>query len=124
MTKDRFAALAKLQQPAEQPAEKPKKERAARPAPAQPAPAQAAPVQPAAAPPVSRTPADLKALGGRIPLEVFQEFSQHKLDAERAVRLRRVTTEVGLEALVRLLRDPATLEAWHRELVVVVEEQG
>ena len=57
----------------------------------------------------------------RIPLDVFHEFAQHRLDAERAAQLRRVTTEVSVEALVRLLRDPEIRSAWHRELVKVVD---
>lgn len=73
-------------------------------------------VESVAADPAPRPPPDLKKLTARIPLDVFHEFAQHRLDAERAAQLRRVTTEAGVEGLVRLLRDPEIRAAWHREL--------
>ena len=67
-------------------------------------------------------PGEVRKLGARLPLEIAREFDRQKLDAEEFARLRRVTTEAGLEVLVRLMRDPELRSAWHRELVKVVDE--
>lgn len=62
-------------------------------------------------------------LGGRVPDPIFSEFAQAKLDAERATKLRRVTTEEGVEAFVRLLRDPRIRALWEAELREVRKER-
>ncbi|MCD0155959.1 hypothetical protein [Deinococcus sp. 6GRE01] len=59
-------------------------------------------------------------LGGRVPSSVFSEFQGYKDELQAAHRLRRkVTTDQGVEALVRLLRDPEVRAAWQREVLAV-----
>lgn len=61
----------------------------------------------------------VRMLGGRVPDSIFREFNGRKEEAELALGVRKVTNEQGIEALVRALRDPAVLEAWHREVRAV-----
>lgn len=59
-------------------------------------------------------------LGGRVPSGVFSEFQGYKEELQASARLRRkVTTDQGIEALVRLLRDPEVRAAWQREVLAV-----
>lgn len=59
-------------------------------------------------------------LGGRVPSGVFSEFQGYKDELQAQHRLRRkVTTDQGIEALVRLLRDPEVRAAWQREVLAV-----
>lgn len=59
-------------------------------------------------------------LGGRVPSSVFSEFQGYKDELQTQHRLRRkVTADQGIEALVRLLRDPEVRAAWQREVLAV-----
>ncbi|MBZ9753204.1 hypothetical protein K7W42_20415 [Deinococcus sp. HMF7604] len=71
-------------------------------------------------PPVAE---DLRTLGARVPDGIFREFSRRKSEAEDELGLRKVTTEAGLEALVRALRHPAVRQAWHGELEGLVPKR-
>lgn len=99
----KFAAAVKPIQPQEQPS--------------QPAPV-ATPPAPAPAETEVRTQV-VRMLGGRVPDSIFREFNGRKEGAELALGVRKVTNEQSIEALVRALRDPAVLEAWHREVRAV-----
>lgn len=79
----------------------------------QPAPAPVAPA-PAAGPREEE-----RTLSARVPDSIFREFQRHSMDAELELGVRKVTKEVGLEALVRLLRDPEVRAAWQREVLAV-----
>lgn len=104
MTGNKFAALAgQLQQPQEGGEEKPT-----------PPDPQPAPPKPAEAPPAPAE--DVRMLGARVPDSIFREFSRQKSQAEEDLRVRKVTTEVGLEALVRALRRPEVWAAWLEEV--------
>lgn len=83
------------------------------PEPAMPAPVPAMPARP----PVPRE--EERTLSARVPDSIFREFARRRTDAEEHLGVRRVTGEVGMEALVRLLRDPAILAAWHAEVQAV-----
>lgn len=79
--------------------------------------------QPAPAAPLP-TPApgpreEERTLSARVPDSIFREFQRHSTDAELELGVRKVTKEVGLEALVRLLRDPEVRAAWQREVLAV-----
>ncbi len=60
-----------------------------------------------------------RTLSARVPDSIFREFQRHSTDAELTLGVRKVTKEVGLEALVRLLRDPEVRAAWQREVLAV-----
>ncbi|WP_104992696.1 hypothetical protein [Deinococcus sp. NW-56] len=81
----------------------------------EPAPASRTPA-PAPAPVDAPVPEEMRMLGGRVPDSIFREFQRQKMDAETHLRVRRVTTEDALEALVRMLRDPETQAQWHQML--------
>lgn len=55
-------------------------------------------------------------LGARLPVEIFHEFMLRKLDAGEDLAFSRVTSEEGLEALVRLLRRQDVYDLWVREV--------
>lgn len=61
--------------------------------------------------------------GGRVPESIFREFQVQKMQAEGTLGVRRVTTEEGLEAFVRMLRRPDLLEAWHQTLSEVRQDR-
>ncbi|WP_155300935.1 hypothetical protein [Deinococcus kurensis] len=51
---------------------------------------------------------------------MFSEFQGYKDELQTQRRLRRkVTADQGIEALVRLLRDPEVRAAWQREVLAV-----
>lgn len=87
----------------------------AQPQPSAPAPAVQTPA-PAAAPMAAPVPEEMRMLGGRVPDSIFREFQRQKTDAETHLRVRRVTTEDALEALVRMLREPEFQAQWHQVL--------
>lgn len=62
---------------------------------------------------------DQRTLGARVPDSIFREFGKQRTQAEMDLGIRKVTTEVGLEAMVRLLRDPKIRAAWQREVLDV-----
>ena len=62
-------------------------------------------------------------LGGRVPDRIFREFQRQKMAAEETMGVRKITTEEGLEALVRMLRDPELLTSWIETLRVVRQER-
>lgn len=61
----------------------------------------------------------VRMLGGRVPDSIFREFTFAKLSAEADLHVKKVTTEEGLEAIVRALRDPVVRERWLAELQTV-----
>lgn len=88
----------------------------------QAAPTPAAPVTSPPAPALAEAEVRtqvVRMLGGRVPDSIFREFNGRKEGAELALGVRKVTNEQSIEALVRALRDPAVLEAWHREVRAV-----
>lgn len=75
-----------------------------------------------AAPPTKTLPE--RNLGGRVPDPIFREFSRQKSATEEALQVRKVTTEQGLEALVRMLRREDVWTAWLEEVEAVRREYG
>lgn len=69
---------------------------------------------PAAAP--AQPAEDIRMLGARVPDSIFREFQRDKSRAEEEAGVRKITTEQGLEALVRALRQPAVWAVWQDEL--------
>lgn len=62
-------------------------------------------------------------LAARLPAEIVSDFHRAKLDAGEALGGVRVTSEVGLEALVRALQRPEVWAAWVQE-VERMKEKG
>lgn len=87
-----------------------------------PAPTEPVKPEPAAAAKAEK-PTD-RTLGGRVPDALFREFTRRKADAEEALGVRKVTTEQGLEALVRLLRQEDLRAAWLAEVQAVRKDHG
>lgn len=81
--------------------------------------ARSAPQEPEQTPAAAPVQEVVRMLGGRVPDAIFREFTRAKMDAEADLHVWKVTTEEGLEALVRALRDPAVRERWLEELQVV-----
>jgi hypothetical protein len=65
----------------------------------------------------------VRMLGGRVPDPIFREFTFAKLSAESDLHVRKITTEEGLEAMVRALRDSEVREKWLAELQEVRKER-
>ncbi|WP_161884197.1 hypothetical protein [Deinococcus alpinitundrae] len=58
----------------------------------------------------------VRMLGGRVPDSIFREFNRQKVVAEEELGVRKITTEEGLEALVRLLRNAEFRGQWLQTL--------
>ncbi|GAA4012397.1 hypothetical protein GCM10022631_25230 [Deinococcus rubellus] len=61
-------------------------------------------------------PETVRMLGGRVPDSIFREFNRQKVVAEEELSVRKITTEEGLEALVRLLRNAEFRTQWLQTL--------
>ncbi|TSA82160.1 hypothetical protein FNU79_14175 [Deinococcus detaillensis] len=73
----------------------------------------AEPLEERAERPLSET---VRMLGGRVPDSIFREFNRQKVVAEEELGVRKITTEEGLEALVRLLRNAEFKSQWLQAL--------
>ena len=74
--------------------------------------------------PASTAGEPVRMLGGRVPDSIFREFQYAKLEAEDVTKVRRVTTEEAVEAMVRLLRDPEVKAKWMDEVAEIRQRRG
>ncbi|KQR33146.1 hypothetical protein [Deinococcus sp. Leaf326] len=74
--------------------------------------------------PLGTAPELTRMLAGRVPDSIFDEFQDQKRGVGRAMGVRRsITNEEGLEAFVRMLRQPAMMQAWQMQLAQVRQER-